>query len=277
MKYTQMPSDTFQKLQMNAGILVDSFNPDTGEIGNILGATTGGIQFAMNPSFLDFGEDIDNCPNNTKELKMITAYDPQMSGTFLTVTTAQAKRLIGAADIDNTDNRKVVPRAQLKSADFADLWWIGDYTDINTGDNAGFIAIHLINALNTSGFQIQSQKQNKGQFSFEFHGHYSIDAIDTVPFEIYVKTGSTTTNPEIDLDLHSATVEIDDTLELHARVIPTGTTVTWSSSDSTKASVSNGTVTGKVAGSAIITASITVDGVTYTDTCTIIVPAAAST
>lgn len=58
MKYTQVPSDAFEKLQMNAGIMVDTFNPDTGVIGNIMGATTGGFSFASNPSYTDFGEDM---------------------------------------------------------------------------------------------------------------------------------------------------------------------------------------------------------------------------
>lgn len=195
-KFTKVPDDTFEKLQLNAGILVDTFTPATGVIGNILGATTGGIQFSTNPEFTDFGEDIDNVPNNMMELKHLNQYDAQMSGTFLTCTPALAKKLVGAADIDGTDTTKVVPRAELLSTDFSDVWWIGDYSDVNTDgtgqstQKAGFLAIHLMNALNTAGFQIQSTKNEKGQLAFEFHGHYSIEAQDTVPFEIYVKAGT---------------------------------------------------------------------------------------
>ena len=190
-KFTQVPTDTFEHLQLNAGILLDGFTPATGTIGNILGATTGGIQFKTNPEFTDFGEDIDNVPNNMLELKHLNQFDAQMSGTFLTCTPALAKTLVGAANIDSTDTTKVVPRAELLSTDFADVWWVGDYSDVNTGANAGFIAIHLMNALNTAGFQIQSTKNGKGQLVFEFHGHYSIEAQETVPFEIYVKAGAT--------------------------------------------------------------------------------------
>lgn len=189
-KYTKVPADTFEKLQLNAGIMVDTFTPATGEIGNILGATTGGINFATNPEFTDFGEDIDNVPNNTKELKHLNQFDPTMSGTFLTCTPALAKSLVGAADIDGTDATKVVPRAELLASDFEEVWWIGDYSDVNTGNNAGFLAIRLMNALNTAGFQIQSTKNEKGQLAFEYHGHYSIEDQETVPFEIYVKAGA---------------------------------------------------------------------------------------
>lgn len=190
MKYTQIPNDTFEKLQLNAGILVDDFTPATGTIGNLLGATTGGITFASNPEYEDFGEDVDNCPKNTMELKRITGYDPQMSGTFLTVNADTVKRLAAAADIDSIDETKIVPRMELAEEDFTELWWIGDYSDVNTGDGAGFLAIHLTNALNTSGFQITTTDKAKGQMAFEFHGHYSISAPDDVPFEIYCQAGA---------------------------------------------------------------------------------------
>ena len=194
MKFTQVPTDTFENLVLNAGILVDEFTPGTGVIGNILGATTGGIEFSTNPTYTDFGEDIDNVPENTKQLKRLKSFDPAMSGTFLTVDTTALKSLIGAADIGTSDTTKVIPRNQLVAADFEDVWWVGDYSDKNVDaestHTAGFIAIHLMNALNTAGFKITSSKDNKAQMAFEYHGHYDISNISTPPFEIYVKAGT---------------------------------------------------------------------------------------
>lgn len=187
MKFTQIPTGTFEQLQMNAGILVKTFTPDTGVIGDLLGATTGGVSFSDSVSYTDFGDDIDNCPKNTLELKKIESREVTMSGTFVTVTAEMAKRLAGAADISGT---KITPRDVLTSADFEDVWWIGDYSDVNTGNNAGYLAIHLIKALNTGGFQIASTDKGKGQFAFTFMGHYSIEDQETVPYEIYVKAGT---------------------------------------------------------------------------------------
>lgn len=270
-KFTQVPADTFQKIQLNAGILLDAFNPATGVIGNILGATSGGVNFSSNPEYTDFGEDVDNVPANSLQLKKLKAFDPTMSGTFLTVTAAVVKMLVAAADIDAGDATRVIPRAYLESGDFKEIWWVGDYSDNNTGDNAGFIAIHMSNALNTAGFQIQSGKDAKGTFAFEFHGHYDIENMDKVPFEVYVKAGTSTATPSVNLNAHNINVAVGDTVQLYATVIPAGSTVTWSSSATGKATVSNGVVTGVSAGSAIITAAITVDGVTYNDTCTAVV------
>lgn len=190
LKFTKLPTDAFEKLQINAGVLCKTFTPSTGVIGDILGATTGGISFATNPTFVDFGEDVDNCPSNTKQLKRITQYDPTCSGTFLSVDAAGIARLIGAADVDGADTTKIVVRDQLQSSDFTELWWVGDYSDVNTGANAGYLAVHLKNALNTTGFQIQSTKDGKGTMSFEYHAHYDMENQDDVPFEIYCKAGA---------------------------------------------------------------------------------------
>lgn len=191
MKYTQIPSTAFQNIQLNAGILVDSFVPSTGVIGNILGATTGGVQFKDNISYIDFGEDIDNCPKNTLELKKLDSHDVKLSGTFVTLSADTAEVLVAAGDVDSLDSSHIVPRNDLLVTDFKDVWWVGDYSDKNTGANAGFVAIHMMNALNTGGFSIQSTDKGKGQFAFEFTGHYSIEDQDVVPYEIFVKQGTT--------------------------------------------------------------------------------------
>ena len=196
MKFTQVAADTFSKLQLNAGVLLTEFDPSTATLDRdkIFGATGGGVSFSASPEYVDFGEDIDNVPANTKELKKLDSVTATMSGTFKAADTRLAKRLIGAADIDDSTG-KVTPRVDLLSGDFADVWWVGDYSDVNTGDNAGFMAIHLINALNTGGFSIQSNDKGKGDFAFEFTGHYSMSNIDVVPYELYIKSVGNTYTP----------------------------------------------------------------------------------
>ena len=191
-KFTRVKEDAFQTMQLNAGILLDDFDPSSGTFDdeNILGATSGGTNFTATPEYEDFGEDVDNCPINMKEFKQITSIEVLMSGTFVTLTAALAQRLVGAADIASGDNTKIVPRNTLKDTDFKDLWWVGDYSDKNGATNGGFVAIHMLNSLSTGGFQIQSGNREKGQFAFEFTGHYSLANQDQVPFEVYVKSGA---------------------------------------------------------------------------------------
>lgn len=59
-------------------------------------------------------------------------------------------------------------------------------------------------------------------------------------------------------------VAVGSTISLSAATTPAGQTVTWASSDKTKATVSSGTVTGVAAGTVDITGSITYNGRTYT-------------
>ena len=192
MKFTQIPASTFKELQLNAGILTSNFAPTTGTVESnaMLGATSGGISFTATPTYTDLGDDIDNCPKNMMELKKLESWEVKMSGTFLTVNTAQAKSLIATADIGSPDTTKVTPRNDVAPADFKDIWWIGDYSDKNGATNGGYIAIHMMNALSTGGFQLQSGDKAKGQFAFEYTAHYSMDAPDTVPYEIYIKAGT---------------------------------------------------------------------------------------
>ncbi|MBR1558773.1 MAG: hypothetical protein IJ646_00890 [Clostridia bacterium] len=186
--YTQFPADLAESVQMNAGIIVDDFTPSTGEIGRILGATNSGISFDPKPTYEDFGADIDNVPANTMQLKRVARFDPVVSGSFRTMTAALAKRLNAAGAVAAGDETHIVPSHALTVADFADVWVIGDYSNAG-GNGTGFIAVHLRNALNATGFKWKTNKDGKGEFDYQFHGHYDLDHPDEVPFEIYVRPG----------------------------------------------------------------------------------------
>ena len=189
MKYTKSPEDTFKHLQLTSGVLLSDFNPATATVANesIIGATTGGVNFTATPTFSDYGDDIDNCPKNMKELKKLDSWEISLSGTYVTVDANAVKALVGAADVSGN---KITPRNDLKLTDFTDVWWVGDYSDQNGETNGGFVAIHMMNALSTGGFAIKSSDNGKGNFAFTYTAHYSISAPDTVPFEVYVKAGT---------------------------------------------------------------------------------------
>ena len=189
MKFTKIPESTFKQIQLNAGILLNKFNPEDGTMNmeDLVGATSGGVNFTATPTFSDYGEDIDNCPKNMKELKQLESWEIKMSGSFVTVDSKAAAMLVGAAD---EADGKITPRNDVLDNDFKDLWWVGDYSSDNSESTGGFVAVRMMNTLSTGGFQIQSTDKGKGQFAFEFTAHYSMDAQTTVPFEVYVKAGT---------------------------------------------------------------------------------------
>lgn len=192
MRFTKVPEDLFNTVQPNAGVILRTFNPDAPAaaaemIKNIVGATSGGVNFSAVPTYSDQGEGIDNCPRNMMELKQLDAWEITMSGSFVTVTLTSAKELVGAADVAEN---KLTPRNDIKEEDFQDLWWVGDYSSNNGDSDGGFIAIHMMNVLNTGGFQIQTSDRAKGTMSFTYTAHYSINAQDTPPFEMYIQEGA---------------------------------------------------------------------------------------
>lgn len=106
------------------------------------------------------------------------------------------------------------------------------------------------------------------------------DKVDTSDFFDSVQTPDTvggTPTPSVSVVPSRASVGEGKTIQLNSYVVPSGTAVTWSTTDTTYLSVnaSTGVVTGVAEGSGTVTASITVDGSTYTDTCAVTVVASA--
>lgn len=182
--FTKIPENTFNELQTDAGMLLNTFNPASPAEPNdadIISATTGGITVSCVPTYSDYGEDVDNAPNNTLELKHLDGWDCKISGTLLGTTPELVRLQLGAADVSGD---KITPRNKLKSSDFADLWWVGDLAD------GGFAAVKILNALSTGGFSLKTSKNGKGNYSFEFTGHVSIEDQETMPMEFYVVEGA---------------------------------------------------------------------------------------
>lgn len=185
-RFTIIPQDTFESMQLDAGVLLTTFNPaqPTAPADEaIICATTGGIQASCIPTYSDMGEDVDNCPVNMKELKHLDSWECTLSTTALGTSPANIKLALGAADIDGTDTTKIIPRRDLEQTDFSDIWWVGDRAD------GGFVAIQLKNALSTGGFSIQTTKNGKGQTQLTLTGHVSINAQDVMPMVFYSAAG----------------------------------------------------------------------------------------
>lgn len=183
-RFSKVSENTFSELQVDAGVLLKEFNPESPELldENIICATTGGINPTCVPTYSDWAADVDNAKNNMKEFMRIDGWTTSLGFTALNTTAEVIRMSLGAADIE-TSSGKIVPRGELKNTDFADVWWVGDRSD------GGLVAIRLINALSTSGFSLQTTKNGKGQIAVTLGGHYSINDQDTVPMEFYVQEG----------------------------------------------------------------------------------------
>ena len=186
--FNKVSSELFDNLQLEAGMLLKTFNPDSPvapEDTDIICATTGGVNPTCVPTTVDYGEDIDNVPTNTKELLQITAWECKLAFTALDMTADMIKLALSAADIVVADNKatKIVPRMKIKSTDFQTVWWVGEIA------SGGLAAIKLVDAFSTGGFNLQTSKGGKSQQATELTGYVSIDDVDTVPMEFYIGEG----------------------------------------------------------------------------------------
>lgn len=181
--FSKIPENTFDELQVEAGVLLKNFDPTAPELvdDDIICATTGGITPSCVPTYSDWGEDIDNCPNGMKELMRVSGWECTLGFTALNTTPESIRLSLGAADIAEG---KITPRQELEDGDFSDIWWVGDRSD------GGLVAIRLINALSTGGLSLTTTKNGKGRLAVTLRGHYSINDQDTVPMEFYVSEGA---------------------------------------------------------------------------------------
>lgn len=183
--FTRVSSDAFDELQLDAGVLLSTFdleNPYTvPDDDDIIATTSGGINPTCVPTYSDFGEDVDNVPNNMMEFKHLDYWECAMAFTSLKFNADNTKLSLGAADVSDVTGgiKKIVPRRNLQLSDFSDLWWVGDKA------NGGAFAIRLINGLSTGGLSIQSTKNGKGTSSITITGHVSLAHQDIMPMEFY--------------------------------------------------------------------------------------------
>ena len=180
--FKKIPQRTFEDLILDAGMLIKDFDPAepaTPAYEDIITATTGGVNIVCKPNYSDLGEDVDNVPNNMMEFKHLDGWDCSMSTTALGTSPDNIKLALGAADADDSDATHIVPRAQLKLADFTTIWWIGPKAA------GGWVAVKLFNALSTEGLSIQTTKNGKATSALTLTGHVSINAQDVVPMEFW--------------------------------------------------------------------------------------------
>ena len=186
--FNKVSSEVFDNLQLEAGMILSTFSPDSPTEptdSQIICATTGGVNPTCVPTLIDYGEDIDNVPANTKELVQIQAWECKLAFTALDMTADTIRLALGAADKTVAQNKAttIIPRMKVDEDDFQDIWWVGEIA------GGGLAAIKLLDAFSTGGFNLQTGKASKGQLAVELTGFVSIDDVDTVPMEFYVGEG----------------------------------------------------------------------------------------
>lgn len=190
---TPLRKETFEQLQLNAGITLVNF--DYADIStasalktaianakasgsNLLGATRGGGTFTMTREIRQV--EADGARYRFVGSEIVDSADAYLSETLIEVSPEHVKKVLGNADLTvSGDKTTITIRTAIEDEDYlSNIVWIGD-------TSKGFVLICLYNALNTADFTLTFADKNEGTLNCEFHAHQDdVDAFDEVPCEI---------------------------------------------------------------------------------------------
>ena len=184
---TGLTSKTPQNLLLGAGAFFKGYDvtKDTPEtaMAKLLGATQGGGSFNAVPTVRQIT--VDGGKTNIKELETIDDWVVTMVANVKEVTADNLQLALGAAtavvDTAPEGYTKITGKGDFDEKDYQDnIAWIGTLK----GSNKPVIIV-LKNALSLNGLALAVADKNEALVPITLTGHYSLDKLDEVPFDIY--------------------------------------------------------------------------------------------
>ena len=187
-------SETFQKLQLNAGIFLKNLDysstTDASALKTaiasaisagttILGATRGGGSFTVTRELRT--PEVDGMRYPFKGSDFVDSVDAYLSTTLVEVTPANVTATLGNATATTSGKKTTIKmHTAVQSSDYiSSLTWVGDLAD------GQLVAITLKNALNTADFSLTFTDKGEGTLAAEFHARQaSVNDYDEAPFEV---------------------------------------------------------------------------------------------
>jgi len=195
---TGLRADTFNKLQLNAGVLMKNvdyssisdsaalkaaianvISGGSSPIGTLIGATRGGGTFTVTREMRT--PEIDGMRYGFKGSDFVDSTDAYLSTTLLEVTPANMELLLGSGDTTTSGKKDTITmNTAIAVGDYlTNVCWVGD---ISGGD---MVLICLKNAINTADFTFTYTDKGEGTLAAEFHARQAaVDDYDEAPFEI---------------------------------------------------------------------------------------------
>lgn len=193
---TPLRSETFENLQLNAGIFIKNLDysstTDAAALKtaiasaitsgtNILGATRGGGSFVVTREIRE--PDVDGKRYSFKGGKFVDSADAKLSTTLVEITASNLVLALGSGSATTSGKKTTITlNTGIASADYiSKITWFGDLAD------GRMVAITLNNALNTADFSLTFTDKGEGTLPIELHAHQaSVSDYDTAPFEIVI-------------------------------------------------------------------------------------------
>jgi hypothetical protein len=195
---TALRADTFNNLQLNAGILLKDLNyasvadasalktaianiisGGSSPIGELVGATRGGGSFNVTRELRT--PEIDGMRYPFKGSDFVDSTDAYLSTTLVEVTPDNIADLLATGTATTSGKKTTIKmNTAITSSDYlTNVCWIGDLAD------GRMVLICLKNAINTADFTFTYTDKGEGTLAVEFHARQAeVDDYDEAPFEV---------------------------------------------------------------------------------------------
>ena len=190
---TGLRAETFENLQLNAGVFLQNFNyssatnastlqgliADAIESGEgVLGATRGGGTFECTPEIRTIEADGMRYPFKGSTVNDL--WTVKLKTTLIEATPENFARALMCADVTTNGGKTTVRvRTNIELMDYkSSICWVGD-------TSKGYVLIKLDNALNLNGATFTFTDKGEGTLPVEFQAHAAnLEDQNYAPFEI---------------------------------------------------------------------------------------------
>lgn len=191
-------ADTFNNLQLNAGILLKDLDYSSvtdsaalktaianivsggsSPIGTLVGATRGGGTFTVTRDMRT--PEIDGMRYGFKGSDFVDSTDAYLSTTLVEVTAENVETLLGSGTSTTSGKKTTVKmNTAISTSDYlTNVCWVGDLAD------GQLVLICLKNAINTADFTFTYTDKGEGTLAAEFHARQAaVNDYDNAPFEV---------------------------------------------------------------------------------------------
>ena len=192
---TPLRKETYKSLQLNAGVILVNFDlspySDAAALKtalateiqdgvNLLGATRGGGTFTITRDIREV--EADGARSRFKGSEIVDNADAFLSTTLIEITPDHLKSVLGSVTVDDSNPNHIVMtlHTAFEDEDYLDsVVWVGDTSE-------GFMAIELLNALNTADFTFTYSDKNEGTANVEYHAHQEdVESNEDLPAKLH--------------------------------------------------------------------------------------------
>lgn len=193
-RFTGVTGNSAKHLLLDAGCYFKNYDlsktyKQNVEAGSLLGATEGGGTFSAVPVIHNVV--IDGVPTNTKGMQRIDEWTVTMTARMKEITADNIEVALAACTVSDVGNetdmagvagaKKITADSELDDEDYIDnLTWVGRLSGSEKP-----VVIVMKNALSLNGFSINPVDKSETASEYTLTGHYELEDLDKVPFDIY--------------------------------------------------------------------------------------------